>query len=213
MDCHGTVVSGKESREVADGVSCENCHGAGADYLKPHNDGKNFKPNEAYAAGMNKLQDYAVRAEKCTGCHYITEAKLIAAGHPTNANFDYASAIGRIKHWKQADDVGQFKAAVSAAIGKRGPIPNVAVVGGPIGGGAQRPAGTEAATGRPTTGSRPNPLAPRPVTPNAPPPAEAKPIELPPFPEINDSTSLDQILSVLQKRLELLHAKTGAAHD
>lgn len=71
MDCHGSVVSGKERREVWDDVSCQSCHGAAADYLEPHKEGAaaDGARRKGYLdplqLGMVELQNVDTRAERC----------------------------------------------------------------------------------------------------------------------------------------------------
>jgi len=193
MDCHGTVVTGKESKEVADGVACENCHGPGGDFIKTHNTGGKFQP-AAFQQGMRDLTNLDTRAKLCTDCHYITDARLIASGHATNANFDFIKGMDRIKHWKAANDAAKLKPAFAAALAKRGAIPKVAA-----------PPGA-------STAAEEEPEEEEPVQATAPRPSgmyqDSGAVDLPPFPEINESTSLDEILLIIKKRIELIHKGT-----
>lgn len=147
MDCHGTVVTGRETREVRDGVSCESCHGAAADYLEPHKEGEKAmgvnRPGyiEGLKLGMVMLRDPATRANACTSCHYITDQRLISSGHPSGKNFDYAKGMQTIKHWQITDDPAALSAAFKAALSKRGAVPDVPLAALPDSGG-----GTDTAT-------------------------------------------------------------------
>ena len=100
MDCHGTVISGKEHKDVNDGVGCERCHGAADSFLEPHQEGEKSmglqRPGyrQALTLGMVELKDLKTRAKTCTGCHYITEERLLSSGHPSGKNFDYAAGMG-----------------------------------------------------------------------------------------------------------------------
>jgi len=121
--CHGTVVSGKESREVEEGVSCESCHGAGSGYKDPHSE----KPGgyeKALKLGMVELKKVDTRGNTCVRCHYITDQKLLAAGHPDGASFNYISGIKKVaKHWKRppaGDDL--VKAPFEKAMAAKGPV-------------------------------------------------------------------------------------------
>ena len=132
MSCHGTVDEGtKVVREQ--GVSCESCHGAGKKYLDPHQKGNNP------VAGMTALKRAPDRAQTCIGCHRISDERLLAAGHPTGANYDVAAASNKIKHWPGAKPERERKkkgasypavadaalrSAYASAAGGR-PIPNV----------------------------------------------------------------------------------------
>jgi len=124
MTCHATVISGKESKEVAYGVSCESCHGAagpaGVGYLEPHaqKGGKQI----GFAKGMVNNEILEVRAKTCVRCHYITERRLIDAGHPTGEDFDYVSEIKKVaKHWKHAlEAAAEQQPAFAKAMSARG---------------------------------------------------------------------------------------------
>ena len=134
MDCHGTIVSGKESREVLDGVSCESCHGAAADWLEPHKNeaGKELgrrRPGHLAALELGKadLRQMRKRAETCTGCHYITEPRLLSAGHPSGAGFDYVKGMNGVRHWQQRMPDTEIASATRAVVASRGPVPRVQV--------------------------------------------------------------------------------------
>ena len=121
--CHGTVVSGKEAREVEEGVSCESCHGAGSGYKDPHSE----KPGgyeKALKLGMVELKKVDTRGNACVRCHYITDQKLLAAGHPDGASFNYISGIKKVaKHWRRppaGDDL--VKAPFEKAMAAKGPV-------------------------------------------------------------------------------------------
>jgi hypothetical protein len=121
--CHGTVISGKESRELEDGVSCESCHGPGSGYKDPHSE----KPGgyeKALKLGMAELKNVDTRATACVRCHYITDQKLLAAGHPDGAKFSYISGIKKIaKHWKRQPAGNDLvKAPFEKAMAAKGPI-------------------------------------------------------------------------------------------
>lgn len=136
MSCHGTVdEASKTVREQ--GVSCESCHGAAADYLDPHEKGGNPQ------RGMRALKRAADRAQTCSGCHHVSDERLIAAGHPSGASYDAAKSSRAIKHWpgrkpdrgreKRREPAygeladGAIKSAYASVIAGR-PIPRVAVV-------------------------------------------------------------------------------------
>ncbi len=231
MDCHGTVVTGREQREVADGVSCQSCHGAAADFLEPHQEGDasqgRSRPGyvKALKLGMVELKDDATRAAACADCHYITDPRLISSGHPSGADFDYPSGMAEVRHWQSPlDSAGALAAAYSSELAARGAVPKVRLArlagastarasaqatGGDPG---VQPGGQVTATagsGRLTSASR------RPRTPRARPAsstaaaaasdAGAAAIGLPPFPEIDDATPIEEVLLLLKERLELLY--------
>jgi hypothetical protein len=127
--CHGTVVSGKEAREVEEGVSCESCHGAGSGYKDPHSE----KPGgyeKALKLGLVELKKVDTRGNACVRCHYITDQKLLAAGHPDGASFNYISGIKKVaKHWKRppaGDDL--VKAPFEKAMRAKGPVAQIVKV-------------------------------------------------------------------------------------
>ena len=125
MWCHGTVV-GNPSRDVRFGVGCQRCHGPGQDYEAPHEDSY----QAALTLGLVDLKDAGVRAGTCAGCHYITDAGLIAAGHATGSDFDLVDGVAAIKHWGDgfggtARDIPPvaLAAAHDAVLVERGPAP------------------------------------------------------------------------------------------
>lgn len=214
MKCHGTVVSGKESKNVEEGVSCESCHGPGSGYKDPHQEGeKGSGPGRSgYVKGLQlgqlDLKNLDKRAEACVRCHYITEEKLLAAGHPSGAKFNYVTGIRTkvAKHWRRpATDADGDRNTFSKAMAARGPVPKTAAAPAAS---QPRAASSEAGEVAPIRRPPPPPRQPR-ADPSLAPPASLGPIELPDFPEVTDSTSVDQVLFLLKKRLELLYKKTG----
>ncbi|MCZ6506642.1 MAG: multiheme c-type cytochrome, partial [Acidobacteria bacterium] len=156
MDCHGSVVSGRERREVQDGVGCEDCHGPAADWLEPHKEGdKSLGVNrpgylQALRLGKRELLNLEVRAQVCTSCHYVTDPRLISAGHPSGADFDYGRGMVSIKHWDHSSaGSSRIVATCDAAVAKRGAVPRVrrARLAGP----AQPGPGVEPGTLSPAT--------------------------------------------------------------
>ena len=126
MWCHGTMTS-RPSRRVRAGVGCQRCHGAGADYLEPH---QTASYPESVALGMNDLRNPAVQAATCAGCHYITDPGLIGAGHPSGADFDIVARKAAIVHWGEAFgrptapvDPLALRAAHARVVTVRGPVP------------------------------------------------------------------------------------------
>ena len=165
MQCHGTYATGREARSVNDGVGCQRCHGPGADYSDMHQEDR----DRALTLGMVALEDPSTRADKCSGCHYVTDPRLISVGHPTGADFDFVAANAAIKHWQTDVSPDVLLAAFSGAIAARGPLPSVAVMlpaaarsaevadadaqlAGPTQPGDQTVAGGQAAPPTPTTG-------------------------------------------------------------
>ena len=228
MDCHGTVISGKESRDVLDGVSCEGCHGAAADWVEPHKDETDKqlgrrRPGHlaALARGKTDLRDLSVRAERCVACHYVTDPRLLSAGHPSGAGKDWVAAMNEVRHWDDPPaSAADLRAAYGAAESSRGPLPSVrraVLAGGATATGPAAAAGS--GRRRPRTslsGSRRDEapevlaLAPPPVRPvGSAAPGEASALELPAFPEISDAAPVDEVLRELQRRLAMLYRLVG----
>ncbi|MCZ6507693.1 MAG: hypothetical protein O7A04_06560, partial [Acidobacteria bacterium] len=216
-------------RDVLDGVSCESCHGAAADWLEPHKDeaGKELGINRpgylaALELGKRELNDLETRATACTSCHYITEPRLLSAGHPSGADFDYVAGMSSVRHWESAVPEARLASAFAARLKARGAVPKV------------RLAKLDPASSDPSGGSEPprtlshgavaetihaearwqraverrraaglGAPAPRPVF--AVELAEVSDLDLPPFPQIDDSTSIEDVLLLLRDRLRLLY--------
>jgi len=124
MQCHGTYATGREARQVNDGVGCQRCHGAGADYKDIHQD----NPDRSLELGRVALDDLPARASTCAGCHYVTDPRLISVGHPTGADFDFVAANATIKHWETDAAPAALLAAFNGVIAERGPLPSVVVI-------------------------------------------------------------------------------------
>jgi hypothetical protein len=99
VKCHATVVRGSPDF----GISCESCHGAGRDYLQPHQEKGSY--DKSIPLGM---RDVWKKPDKwvtdCMTCHVLgdnpTDPKLAAAGHPTGANFTIQTKFTPVAgHW------------------------------------------------------------------------------------------------------------------
>jgi hypothetical protein len=110
VKCHATVVRGSPDF----GISCESCHGAGRDYLQPHQEKGAYE--KSLALGMRdvwKKPDNWVR--DCLVCHVLgdnpTDPKLAAAGHPTGANFTIGTKFVPVAgHWTSKYTANQITA-------------------------------------------------------------------------------------------------------
>jgi len=89
LSCHATAPP-EDLRagaiEVADGVSCEGCHGPASGWRSGHT-AEDWSYEDAVAAGMTDLRSVETRARVCLGCHLgepgrVVDHDLIAAGHP-----------------------------------------------------------------------------------------------------------------------------------
>jgi Cytochrome c554 and c-prime len=136
MSCHGTAASATPAAPVNSGVNCERCHGPSSEYLDPHEKGGNPQ------LGMTALKQADVMAKTCTGCHRISDERLLAAGHPSGNDYDIVAASKKINHWpdrrpererKKRNETysGPTDAALKAAFDREvaaRPIPQVTVV-------------------------------------------------------------------------------------
>ena len=148
MWCHGTIVAAP-TRKVRPGVGCQRCHGAGRDYLEPH---ETETYEQSVGKGLADLKTPAVRAQTCAGCHYSTDPGLLAAGHETGADFDILDRMNEIRHWgpdfgrETAEmDGAALSAAYAAVVEVRGPPPEVEPI---------RPPETTGAVDAPSDGVR-----------------------------------------------------------
>jgi hypothetical protein len=116
LACHAnpTLATQPGHRHLADGVSCEACHGNASEWIKDHA-GWPAGPGHSDMYGwLAHLSDPKVRAETCAGCHIGAPAgggvplrdmnhDLIAAGHP-RLNFDYGTYLRALPpHWAEKD--------------------------------------------------------------------------------------------------------------
>lgn len=140
LACHSSPVSGTHASAavgdaasiMADGVSCEACHGPAEKYLAAHTmngweqlGAARYEPR----FGMKNTADIAARAQVCVGCHVgqpdstgrpwrDVNHDLIAAGHP-RLNFDYAAYMATLPpHWNTQKDPQKFEELHSWIIGQ-----------------------------------------------------------------------------------------------
>jgi Cytochrome c554 and c-prime len=89
LDCHvlrAPAAAQAIPLEVADGISCEGCHGPAGGWLARHNE-TGWTHADSLAAGMIDLRQPRKRARLCLGCHQgdrgrQVDHELLAAGHP-----------------------------------------------------------------------------------------------------------------------------------
>jgi hypothetical protein len=107
LACHALyTTAGQRGRafEIADGVSCENCHGPSSAWLGPHTE-RQWTHEKSVSLGMVDTRNVIHRTEKCLECHLGSQNKLvdhemIAAGHPDLFfELDSFSAV-EPRHWK-----------------------------------------------------------------------------------------------------------------
>ena len=105
--------------EIADGVSCENCHGPSSAWLGPHTE-RQWTHEKSVAMGMGDTRNVIHRTEKCLECHLGSQNKfvdheMIAAGHPDLFfELDSFSAV-EPRHWKTPRESAPGKAVEDAA--------------------------------------------------------------------------------------------------
>ena len=139
VTCHATVFRGDANA----GVSCESCHGPASGYLDPHQVKGSYA--KAVSTGLRDLKSKPPAiAKACVACHLTTDKRLIAAGHPSGAEFDVGGGLKKIVHWVTAYDFAAVSAAGKAAMGpgaaRAAAAPPPPPVGAPAPGGAP-PAG------------------------------------------------------------------------
>ena len=107
LACHALYTTPEQRGrpfEMADGVSCENCHGPASAWLGPHTT-KDWPHEKSVALGMHDTRNVIHRTEKCLECHLGTKSRfvdheMIAAGHPDlYFELDSFSAV-MPRHWK-----------------------------------------------------------------------------------------------------------------
>ena len=107
LACHALYASPDQRGrpfEIADGVSCESCHGPASAWLGPHTT-RDWPHEKSVALGMRDMGNVVQRANLCLECHLGTKEKfvdheMIAAGHPDlYFELDSFSAV-MPRHWK-----------------------------------------------------------------------------------------------------------------
>lgn len=89
LNCHSTNAPGNQRAstfDVADGVTCESCHGPASNWLGPHTT-RGWTHEQSVKLGMIDTKDVRKRLDVCLSCHLGDSTKtvdheLIAAGHP-----------------------------------------------------------------------------------------------------------------------------------
>ncbi len=118
LACHTTfrqrAAQAKTSWIDSDGVGCEACHGASAQWLGPHTADawRSLDSSAKSARGFTNTKELVVRALMCAGCHvgeYSADGRqvrdvnhdLIAAGHP-RLNFELSAFLDNMpNHWQE----------------------------------------------------------------------------------------------------------------
>jgi len=120
--CHALYTTPEQrgrSFEIAEGVSCESCHGPASAWLGPHTT-RDWPHEKSVARGMQDTRDVIYRTQKCLECHLGTKEKfvdheMIAAGHPDlYFELDSFSAV-MPRHWKVPRESAPGKPVEEAA--------------------------------------------------------------------------------------------------
>jgi hypothetical protein len=111
LGCHALKLSkdqltAKAKYDVADGVSCDSCHGPAEKWLEGHDKGtKGGWPHEkSVTMGMYDTKDVYKRAELCVSCHLAIEAEMITAGHPSMIFELDSFSANQPPHWKDVKE-------------------------------------------------------------------------------------------------------------
>ena len=114
LTCHFTSAIEEEVPTPISGISCESCHGAGADWIDVHSDfgGKDETAEtedvahkikryaDSEAAGMIRPSNLYDLAANCYGCHTVPNEKLVnVGGHAAGSNFELVRwSQGEVRH-------------------------------------------------------------------------------------------------------------------
>ena len=114
LSCHYLGREVDNEYQVATGISCESCHGAGKDWVQSHGDyGKGVtkatesaehrtrRRAQAIVAGLIRPDNLYALGANCYGCHIVTDEKLTnLGGHsPASANFNLLTwSQGEVRH-------------------------------------------------------------------------------------------------------------------
>jgi hypothetical protein len=158
VTCHATVFRGDANA----GVSCESCHGPASGYLEPHQVKGSYA--KAVSTGLRDLKGKPPAiAKACVACHLTTDKRLIAAGHPSGAEFDVGAGLKKVVHWATTYDFAAVSAAGKAAMGPGAARAAAAPPPPPAGGAPAAPGGAPPAVkagGRAPVGGAAAPAAP-----------------------------------------------------
>ena len=123
--CHALYVPPDEQAEtfeLADGVSCENCHGPASGWLGPHTT-KDWPHEKSVQLGMYDTRNLENRSAKCLTCHLGTGEKfvdheMIAAGHP-DLSFELGVFTSVMPvHWKMPEQGNPWRQVQAWGVGQ-----------------------------------------------------------------------------------------------
>jgi cytochrome c554/c'-like protein len=99
LKCHATGAGQEGAPDASEGISCEACHGAAADYVKKNVHGEIAddagKMKLAVAAGLLDVRKPDVREANCKGCH-TTQRPCLKPGEKA---FDIHNDK-KLHHWR-----------------------------------------------------------------------------------------------------------------
>ncbi len=122
LTCHFTSAMVEEKVKPIAGISCESCHGAGANWIDVHSSfgGKDDTAETetaahreqryatSEAAGMIRPSNLYALAANCYGCHTVPNEKLVnVGGHPAGSKFELIRwSQGEVRHnlWYSKDN-------------------------------------------------------------------------------------------------------------
>lgn len=116
LACHVNPAAVSHTKLHREGVSCEACHGNAASWYEPHTAWPAGKRVDSMASvQMPNLNDHAVQARTCAGCHIGDGSQsglpvrdmnhdMIAAGHPRLDAFNFEELRKKLPpHWLERD--------------------------------------------------------------------------------------------------------------
>jgi Cytochrome c554 and c-prime len=99
LKCHATGTGSEGAPDPSEGVSCEACHGAAADWVKKSVHGEITddapKMQVATAAGLLDVRKMDIREKNCRGCH-VTDRPCLKPGEKA---FDVKND-SKFRHWR-----------------------------------------------------------------------------------------------------------------
>jgi hypothetical protein len=176
VKCHATVVRGSADF----GISCESCHGAGKDYLKPHQEKGAYQAS--LALGMKDVvKKPETWAKDCVTCHVLGDnpgdAALLKAGHSSGADFDMGIKFQPVAaHWTSkytANQIAGLGNPLRNALARKAPAAAPPAAAPPVAAPAAAPPAAATPAPAAAAGATPTPAAP--AAPAVPPPPRGAP--------------------------------------
>jgi len=105
VSCHAPLTAVPPARRgpafsVAEGVSCESCHGPAENWLRSHTR-TDFTHADRVFTGLRDLQNLYVRANTCVACHQTVATRLLQAGHPELIFELDGQCVAEPRHWQE----------------------------------------------------------------------------------------------------------------